>query len=346
MTKPAIHILLPSLFEPLPLWKSDFNFFADSMLVASLFSHSQSEPLPITGLENTLFHLIGHPTGKELPIAYYRYQLDFGKIAEKKHVICADPVHMQTGIDQILLHPVAWDVICPKEAEQLIRQLNLHFAQDPFYFEACEQQIGHWYLLYDEAALHDVPLTTPLSEVLNSDVSGSLPQSAALQWHQLLNELQMLLHPSNLEDTEKNAGDLPINSVWLWGSGNSYPQQIDHGIRSIIGNTTMSATAALAANCRHQPLPETLPSTWQGNHILLLDDLLLAAAQDQSILWQQLLDALSEQYLRPLFQQWKEKKIELYLYPCDGRRFHVRGRHFWEAFNKVPSNLLNLVAKH
>lgn len=341
MQKPSVHILIPSLFSPLLLWQKDFAFNADCLLVASLFSHTNRSDLPITGLEKTLFHLIGHPAEQELPIAYYRYQLDFDSVPEKQSILCADPVHIQTGIDQMLLHPIAWDVICPKETVDIIQKLNLHFAQDNFFFEVSEKHNGHWYLLYDDVQ-QDSPLaTTPLSDMLGQDVFKHLPKSNRLNWHQLLNETQMLLHPSPLEETQKNAGDLPVNSVWLWGGGKPYTESLDNDIDTIFGNTTLAATAALAADCQHQALPETIEPLLKGTNVLLLDELLLPAALDQPIVWQKSLNHLSQQYLRPLYQKWRENDIELNFYTCDGRRFEVRKRHFWEVFQKTPSHLLN-----
>jgi len=341
MQKPSVHILIPSLFSPLPLWQKDFAFNADSLLVASLFSHTDSNDLPVTGLENTLFHLIGHPTEQELPIAHYRYQLDFDTPPEKKNILCADPVHIQTGIDQMLLHPIAWDVICPKETADIIQKLNLHFAQDDFFFEVSEKHNGHWYLIYDKVK-QSIPLsTTPLSDMLGQDVFKHLPKSDTLNWHQLLNETQMLLHPSPLEETQKNAGDLPINSVWLWGGGEAYDEPLKHNIDTIFGNTAISATTAFAADCQHQPLPDTIEPLLEGTNLLLLDKLILPAVQDQPILWHKSLNHLSEHYLRPLYQKWRENVLDINLYTCDGRHFEVRKRHFWEVFQKVPSNLLN-----
>ena len=45
------------------------------------------------------------------------------------------------------------------------------------------------------------------------------------QWHTVLNEMQILLHTAQVNIERERRGDLPINSLWFWGSGR-LPQEI------------------------------------------------------------------------------------------------------------------------
>jgi len=38
----------------------------------------------------------------------------------------------------------------------------------------------------------------------------------ALHWHQLFNEIQMLLFSHPVNEAREVRGELPVNSVWLW----------------------------------------------------------------------------------------------------------------------------------
>jgi hypothetical protein len=337
-TLPSLHIVIPSLFEPLSLWRKDFGFKPESMLVSAIFNHTEEQPYLAKSLEETLFQLIAYPYA-ELPIAHYRYQLDFGKEPEDK-LICADPVHMQTGIDQLIAQPIAWDVICPKDTREILDTLNQHFAEDGLRFEAAPQ--GRWYMHFKH---DDAVTTTPLSAALGQNVRPNLPKSDDLNWLSLLNEIQMLLHRDDLIDARSIAGDLPINSVWFWGAGKEL-LGLEHDIKTVFGNTKLAEVTALAGKCDHAILPETIEPLLESNSILLLDQLFAPALNDQAIFWQEALDEIAEQYLRPLYAQWQKGKLDIHFYPNDGRKLTLRKRKIMDLFKQPSTDLMDFVAKH
>jgi hypothetical protein len=333
---PSLHIVIPSLFEPLPLWRKDFGFKPDSMLVSAIFNHTEESESTAESLEETLFHLMGYPY-HELPVAYHRYQLDFDKEPEDK-IICADPIHMQTGIDQLIAQPIAWDVICPKDTTAIIDTLNQHFTEDGWRFEAAPH--GRWYLHFK----HEESIsTTPLTAALGKNVRPNLPKSDNLNWLSLLNEIQMLLHTDKLQDARSISGDLPINSIWFWGAGKE-KLGLEHDIKTVFGNNKLAEIAALAGKCEFTHLPETIEPLLADNSILLLDQLLMPALHDQAIFWQEALEEISEQYLRPLYEQWQKGKVDIHFYPNDGRKLTLRKRRIMDLFKQPSTDLMDFVA--
>jgi len=78
-----------------------------------------------------------------------------------------------------------------------------------------------WYLRLD--SLPDIS-TLPLSQVAGRNVHGLLPGGKdAARWHQLFNEIQMLLFAHPLNEARETRGALPINSLWFWGGGVMQP---------------------------------------------------------------------------------------------------------------------------
>jgi hypothetical protein len=359
--KPLVQVVIPQLFAPLNLWQKDFAFQADSLLISSLCRYADCDTIPQQGLEQTLSHLL-NPVEHATSFAYYRYQADFGQ-PPNTTVLCADPAHFQTGIDQIILRPVAWDAICPKNARDLLQRLNQHFSQDGLTFVQSPKEKGHWYVLFDSQSdyYHTVTTlkTTPLSQVLGQNVLHYLPQNystnnnksaeKSLLWHRLLNEIQMLLHLPTLTDSRAVVGDLPINSLWFWGSKEQYSTHdvAKHKLKinGIYGEQRLLPTFALMADCTHHAANDLFVSLIkmknlaEGQHILVLDTLLLPAIHDQPALWRKALHQIEVNYLRPLHSEWQAKRIDLQLYPCDGRVFRIKGKNFWQHFAKPHSNL-------
>ena len=74
-----------------------------------------------------------------------------------------------------------------------------------------------WYVkTNDKASIR----TTELQEVTGQDIKEYMPEGDdAGVWRRLMNELQMQLHDADINQLRIERGELPINSLWLWGSG-------------------------------------------------------------------------------------------------------------------------------
>jgi hypothetical protein len=124
----------------------------------------------------------------------------------------ADPVHLNLQREQLLMAGVQ---VSSEEAAALCASLNAHFAGQGMEFFAPHPQ--RWYVRLVELPRMS---TTPFSQVIGGDVRRVLPAGAdAAHWHQVFNEIQMLLHAHPLNEARETRGELPVNSVWFWGGG-------------------------------------------------------------------------------------------------------------------------------
>lgn len=157
----------------------------------------------------------------------------------------ADPAHLRVMRDHVAAAPADALGLSQGEADTLCEALSRHFTEQ-LEVRACEPQ--HWC----------------------ARLSGDgLPGDA------LLNEAQMLLHAHPLNEAREARGELPINSLRLWGAGRA-PRSAQSGWQSVSADDPAVRGAARLAGARQRPLPgsaqdwlERLPE--DGRHLALLD---------------------------------------------------------------------------
>lgn len=205
----SVHLIIPDLFLP-----KDFaaEICAELRLPAleKLLGRGRSEILEPVPLENLLCEMFGVSCQADAPIASISAAFDgLGAGCWLR----ADPVHFRLQRDQMLLLPNM--EISAGEAGQMCASLNIHFAGQGMEFFAPHPQ--RWYVRLDTLPrIHN----RPLSQVIGGDVRGALPTGEeATRWHQVFNEIQMLLFAHPLNESRDARGALPINSVWFWGGG-------------------------------------------------------------------------------------------------------------------------------
>jgi len=128
---------------------------------------------------------------------------------------CARPVHLLTAIDHLQLSP-ATITLPDSELVQLVSDLNVHFADRGYFFEAGLN--GRDWLL---ACAADIRCTsTEPADAAGVNLRNRMPggrDGPAIR--ALMNEVQMLLHDHPV-NAGRAASALPVvNSLWLWGFG-------------------------------------------------------------------------------------------------------------------------------
>src|SRR5450759_922275 len=220
----SVHLVIPDLFLPKDFAAEVSAGLSVPALQKLLGRGASTKPLVLSAvegaartyglgfpLEDLLCELFDIPFQGEAPIAPISAAFD-GLAAGCW--LRADPVNLNLQRDQLLLAGVQ---VGSEEAAALCASLNAHFAGQGMEFFAPHPQ--RWYV-----RLNALPLmrTTPLSQVIGGDVRGALPSGAeAARWHQLFNEIQMLLYAHPLNEAREARGESTINSVWPWGGGSS-----------------------------------------------------------------------------------------------------------------------------
>ena len=223
-----VHLVICDLFLPkdfaaevcaglcLPVLE---KMLARGALTGSAPSTGSGQAEGKSSLEGLLCGLFGVPIQGEAPVAPISAAFDgLGEGCWLR----ADPVHLRLQRDQLILLPEVG--VNAEEAGQLCAALNEHFAGQGIAFFAPHPQ--RWYVRLKQ--LPDIE-TVPLSQAAGCNVRGLLPRGKeAAHWHRVFNEIQMLLFAHPVNESREARGELPVNSLWLWGSGctaNALPQK-------------------------------------------------------------------------------------------------------------------------
>lgn len=203
-----VHVVIPDLFLPRSVAK-DVCVGLRLPALEKFLARGTVLPLPTHSLETWLCRAFAVPGSSVAPVTL----LADGLKPEDAYWLRADPVHLRLDRSQMILQAN----VSPskEEAEQLCECLNQHFTAAGMRFFAPHPL--RWYVRLDD----DPGLEThSVHQAEGRDSRFYLPQgAAAVKWHGVLNEIQMLLYGHPCYRASEARGALPPNSVWLWGGG-------------------------------------------------------------------------------------------------------------------------------
>lgn len=129
------------------------------------------------------------------------------------YCLYAYPVYLHARREQLILMAGPEFEPNEQEARELIASLREHFPE--WRFERTDDAM--WFIIADG----DPELeTTPLQKVLGENINDHLPRGRdAMAWIKALNELQMVLFDSKVNQERESAAQPPVNSLWFWGGG-------------------------------------------------------------------------------------------------------------------------------
>jgi hypothetical protein len=294
-----VRLVIPDLFLP-----KDFAAEVCAELhlpsLEKLLGRGRSEIIEPVPLENLLCELFDVPCQADAPIAPVSAAFDgLGAGCWLR----ADPVHLRLQHDQMLLLPNM--EISAGEAGQMCASLNGHFAGQGMEFFAPHPQ--RWYVrLGTLPRIH----TRPLSQVIGSDVRGALPSGEeAARWHQVFNEIQMLLFAHPLNESRDARGALPINSVWLWGGG-SVMGLLQKSYDNVSSDEVLVEMFAAAAGVPFAAWSEQwCDAENNGKQLLVWTGLRSALQSGDLATWRVALQDFERGYARPLWQALRSGKI-------------------------------------
>jgi hypothetical protein len=241
----------------------------------------------------------------------------------------ADPVHLKLLRDRIVVVPAEAFALSREEAAALCEALNAHFGAA---MEVRMLDARRWYArLAEPARLDDVPAL----EVAAQPVPIDRGRDARLT------EIQMLLHGHAVND----ARELPVNSLWLWGSGSIGTPSC--AWRSVVSSEPLATGLARAAKARQRPLPPGAQE-WlagegpEGRHLAVIDTLRASACLDDADEHARALAALERAWFAPLLEALRAGRIGMVSVhvPETGDAFEtVRGdlRRFWRRARPVAA---------
>ena len=87
-------------------------------------------------------------------------------------------------------------------------------------------------------------------------LSGALPRGADASWLMShVNEMQMVLHSSAINEARAARGAPPVNGIWPWGGG-AAPRVPRARWRHVWSSDPLVAGLAMAGGCPHSSEPE------------------------------------------------------------------------------------------
>lgn len=220
---PELTLFVPGLLGP-PSAPTDA--LTEGLAVPALetllsYGEPCGEPWVGDSLEGWLFQLFNFPRrqGEDWPVAALTYAFDAGASTDDWY-LRADPVHLRADRTQLVLLDASALSLVQTEAEALADEINAHYRAEGWRLQVLHP--ARWYL-----RLHQAPrlFTHALSAASGAvELSALLPTGdEAKWWRRRLNEVQMLLHRSAVNEAREARGELPVNSVWFWGGGRLPP---------------------------------------------------------------------------------------------------------------------------
>jgi len=295
----SVHLVIPDLFLPKDFAAEGCRGLSLPAL-EKLLGHGHSEIFEVVPLENLLCELFGVFCHGDAPVAPISAAFDG---LSDGCWLRADPVYLNLQRDQMLLAGMQPSV---EEAAQFCASLNAHFAgQDIEFFVPHPQR---WYVRLDKPPRI---CTTPPSEVLGGNVRNALPVGEdAARWHQLFNEIQMLLFAHPINHAREERGDLMINSVWFWGGGCSENVAPQKNYDAVVSDEMLAGMLAAAAGIPFTKLTEQWSqSTGEGKQLLVWTGLSSSLQRGDLAAWRESLQDFETGYAQPLWQALLSGKL-------------------------------------
>jgi len=127
----------------------------------------------------------------------------------------ADPIHLEARLRDLRIRSLAPDLIAPEEIRSVFEMLQEELGAGNRYSFTSNGVSGY---LHSEQPLATASVSAVIAD---GHVPDRFPPSGGSRrlFHQLLGELQMLLHDNEVNLERQKAGLPVINSLWFWGGG-------------------------------------------------------------------------------------------------------------------------------
>ena len=320
--------LVPHLFPPAPL----LDMAAQDLRVPALetlLARGTYQACTSEGIEAALCAALGIARQQDWPLAPVTLQAD-GTDAGEAYWLRADPVHLRVMRDRIVLADSAELNVSQDEAEALTATIAHHFGDS---FQPLPVHPQRWYLQFER-----VPelTTTPLSVATGCNIEPVLPQGRdASRFKGILNELQMLLFAHPVNQAREARGELPINSLWLWGGGQrpepSNPPQ------TVYAHAAEACALAPYCNAGLHGLPAQLDQHMLSpGNLILLDHFTAAGQYGDAYGWRDTLRTLETNWFEPALAYLRSGKTASLriLDPVNGKALQIRRADTWKLWRR------------
>ncbi len=319
--------LAPHLFPPARFLDAAVRDLRPPAL-ETLLARGSLRPCPAEGVEAAACEALGVARQQDWPLAPIALAADGGEAGDA-YWLRADPVHLRVMRDRVVL--AGGDLeLSRQEADALAASIGEHFGDD---FSPLPRHPQRWYLRFP---LAPHLTTTPLSVAVGRDIEPLQPQGQdALLFRARMNELQMLLHAHPVNQAREARGELPVNSLWLWGGGRR-PSPPEFPLPLYSCDPELRALAAFCGT-RAQALPAH-PDTQllAAAGIVLLDALTRSGQVGDAYGWREALQKLEQDWfvpLRGMLRRIGPRGLHL-VDPVNGKALHLHSGDAWRVWRR------------
>jgi hypothetical protein len=311
-----LSLVVPGLCGPLPGFDG-MDTAAAPLL--ELLKALRKENAAAAGCAGLLAGLFGLKIEKSFPYAaltLLAYDIEPGDNCW----IHADPVNLQADMDRAILSDSQTLNITREEAEALVNGLNAHFEADDISVVMADE--NNWFIQLEDCNLE----TTPLSRAVARNINHLMPTGeAAASWRRLLNEVQMLLHISEVNQQREQRGEATVNSLWLWGEG-TLPQPGNTDVTHVYADDSVTTGIAKLNHIRHSALTDPIALACamknDGHSLVLIDQLDGPCNYGDTSAWLEDMLEVVEDWLSPIIETAASLDADVNIYPCNGVRYH------------------------
>ena len=317
----------------------------------NFLAKSRQESHDPVGFEKVLFNLfdVTASADQAYPVAPVCYLADADTVSNDNVMgwcLRADPVYLTPDRDELVLSGPEILSLVMSEAEHLATELNVLFKEDGWRLEATTST--RWYLHMSE---DPQIITSDLSQARGRSISQYLPGGPeGKQWHRIMNEVQMVLHTSEVNIERQSHGQLPVSSLWFWGGG-KLPEFGHSTWSQVWSNEILSCGLAKVTRTPCFSAPENA-KTWlsqvnaPGEHLIVCDGFASfnegpQQEQNDPDAWCKVLQEFENEWLIPLLEALRNGELDqLTLNPCDGRTFSLtksRLKYWWRWRKPIQS---------
>jgi len=334
-----VDIVIPGLFLPQEICADACSGLPVPFL-EKMLARATLEPLSGNGhscntLEGWLCQKFGMERQQDEPIAPVTLAAD-GMQPGDGYWLRADPVHLQMRRTQLLLQPDL--VLGAEEAAQLCASLNQYFHADGLHFFAPNPQ--RWYLCVENAP---EIATVPLAQASGRSVQTHLPKGKdALRWHKVFNEIQMIFFEHAVNRAREARGDLPVNSVWLWGGGRAVTQTVSP-YELVCGDSFLAGAFARATGMARERVTGDLARlpAMEGDMLVAWEGLQRPLLQGDLHAWRDSVLRLEQEYLVPLWGALRKGRVRQVSLDLPGAgpgcRFVLKKNAAWKLWRWTKS---------
>ena len=295
----------------------------------TLLGRGSLQACPADGTEAALCLALSIARQQDWPLAPITLEAD-GQEAGGFYWLRADPVHLRVMRDQIVLAGPGILNLSQLEADELSTSIAQHFGETLSPIPLHPQR---WYLQLS----HPPQLTTtPLSIANGRNIDSIQPQGeASHQYRVLLNELQMLLFAHPVNQARELRGELPINSVWIWGGGVK-PKTTQAGL-SLYANAPEAFALGKYGNASVFPIPAKLEkSLIQRENVIQLDALTPAGLCGDAYAWREAIRSMEQDWFVPLLAALRTlDSIGVHLSdPVNGKSLFLKRTDIWKIWRR------------